>query len=311
MSSERRRRVGAVAAAGLLLAAPLACRESDDEAASPSPLADEAITVGSFDFTESVVLAEVYSQALEAAGYEVHRAFRLGPREFVGPALATGMVELVPEYAGTAAEFHSLGAAEPTDDVAATHAALVQAVARHDIVTLAAAPAQDANTFVVTRDTARRLDLETLTDLGPVADQLALGGPAECPARELCLAGLTEVYGLTFREFVALDAGGPLTLQALQDGHIDVALMFTTDPTIVEERLVELTDDRNLQPAENITPLLRREVIDRWGAHPATVIDAVSARLTTSAVSELNAAALRPNADLTVIAAAWLSEVSP
>jgi osmoprotectant transport system substrate-binding protein len=298
-----------MAAATLLLVLPLSCRSGGDEASSSSALADDAITVGSFDFTESVVVAEVYSQALEAAGYNVHRAFRLGPREFVGPALAAGMLELVPEYAGTAAEFHSLGAAEPSDDVAVTHAGLVQAIAGHNIVALAAAPAQDANTFVVTQATARQLNLEKLSDLGPVAEQLAFGGPAECPSRDLCLAGLADVYGLAFREFVALDAGGALTLQALQEGHVDVALMFTTDPTIAEENLVELTDDRDLQPAENITPLLRSEVIDRWGADVVAVIDGVSVRLTTSAVTDLNAAALLPNADLAAVAAAWLSEV--
>ena len=91
-------------------------------------LADDAVTVGSFNFTESIVLAEVYSQGLEAAGYEVDRAFALGPREFVGPALTTGLVELVPEYAGTAAEFHSLDRAAPTDDPATTHDELVRAL---------------------------------------------------------------------------------------------------------------------------------------------------------------------------------------
>ena len=127
------------------------------------------ITVGSFDFTESVVLAEVYSQALEEAGFRVERAFDLGPREFVAPALDDGLIELLPEYAGTAAEFHSLGAAEPTDDVAATHAELQRAIAGRSFVALAPAPAQDVNTFVVTAATAERLDLATLSDLADVA----------------------------------------------------------------------------------------------------------------------------------------------
>lgn len=303
------RKAGAVAVAGLLATALLSCRDGSDRSAAPSVLEDDAITVGSFDFAESVVVAEVYSQALESAGYQVERAFRLGPREFVAPALAAGMVELVPEYAGTAAAFYSLGAAEPTDDVSGTHARLMRALADRDIVALAAAPAQNANTFVVTRATARRLGLETLSDLKPVAEQLAFGGPAECPGRHLCLAGLTDVYGLEFREFVALDAGGPLTVQALKEGHVDVALMFTTDPTIVEEGFVVLADDRDLQPAENITPLLRREVADRWGPDAVAVIDSVSARLTTQDVRRLNAAGLRPNADPADVASAWLSEV--
>ena len=112
--------------------------------------------------------------------------------------------------------------------------------------------------------------------------------------RPLCLVGLDDVYGLHFGEFVTLDAGGALTRQALQGGHVDVALLFTTDPAIDELDLVELADDRGLQPAENITPLVRREVIDRGATSVVVVIDAVSARLTTAAVRELNAAAGEP-----------------
>ena len=109
----------ALSAASLLLFP--ACAADGDEATESSALDDDAITVGSFDFQESVVLAEVYSRALEDAGYRVERQFALGPREFVGPALKAGLVELVPEYAGTALEFVSLGASTATSDAAATH----------------------------------------------------------------------------------------------------------------------------------------------------------------------------------------------
>ena len=118
-------RAAAVSAVVVLLTS---CGGSDSGAPTVSALEDDAITVGSFDFAESVVVAEVYSQGLEAAGFKVNRAFSLGPREFVGPALKSGLVEFVPEYAGTAAEFYSIGKAEPTDDVALTHEQLVQAV---------------------------------------------------------------------------------------------------------------------------------------------------------------------------------------
>ena len=118
----------------------------------------------------------------------MQRAFGLGPREFVGPALAAGLVELVPEYAGTAAEFHSLGTAEPSGDVATTQTELARALEGRDIVALAPAPAQDANTFVVTRETAQRLNVSELSDLAAVAGDLAFGGPAECPTRQHCLA---------------------------------------------------------------------------------------------------------------------------
>jgi osmoprotectant transport system substrate-binding protein len=286
-----------------------ACDGGGSTVSPASRLNDDVITVGSFDFAESIVVAEVYSQGLEAAGYTVQRAFALGPREFVGPALSAGLVEFVPEYAGTAAEFYSLDQAEPTDDVAVAHSELVRAVGNKRLVALAAAPAQDANTFVVTRSTAARLQVQSLSDLQAVADGLTFGGPPECPTRPLCLAGLAATYGLKFREVVSLDAGGPLTRGALRDGLIDVAVMFTTDPAIVEDGLVALDDDRALEPAENITPLVRTEVVDRWGTDLVAVIDAVSARLTAAAVLELNAKARVSDADMAAIAAAWWSEV--
>ena len=186
-------------------------------------LNDDVITVGSFDFAESVVVAEVYSQAIEAAGFKVRRAFELGPREFVGPALSAGLVEFVPEYAGTASEFYSVGRAEPSDDVVATHAELERAIDGQPLVALNAAPAQDANTFVVTQATAERLHLKFLSDLGSVDDKLKFGGPPECFSRQLCLAGLVDTYGLKFHDVLTLDAGGPMTHQALNEGVVDVA----------------------------------------------------------------------------------------
>jgi osmoprotectant transport system substrate-binding protein len=285
------------------------CGGGGSSAPRVSPLEDDAITVGSFDFAESVVVAEVYSQGLEAAGYKVNRAFSLGPREFVGPALKSGLVEFVPEYAGTAAEFYSIGQAEPSDDVARTHDQLVQAVDRDSVVALAAAPAQDANTFVVTESTANRLHIESLSDLGALADELTFGGPPECPTRQLCLIGLQETYGLKFRQVVTLDAGGPLTRAALKEGVVDVALMFTTDPAIGNLGLIELDDDLGLQPAESITPLVRKEIVDRWGPGVVDVIDSVSARLTTAAVRDLNGASEPVGTNVAAVASAWWAQV--
>jgi osmoprotectant transport system substrate-binding protein len=285
-----------------------ACSGSESGTPRASPLGDDAITVGSFDFGESVVVAEVYSQGLEAAGYNVHRAFGLGPREFVGPALATGLVELVPEYAGTAADFYSLGDSDSTSDPALMHAGLVRALRGDAVVVLDASPAQDSNTFVVTAATAERLDLKTISDLAGVDDQLTFGGPPECRTRDLCLVGLTDIYGLTFAQIVTLDAGGPLTRSALREGLVDVALMFTTDPAISSLGLVELVDDMGMQPAESITPLVRKEIVDRWGTDVVDVIDSVSALLTTAAVRDLNGAA-PSGTDVSAVAAAWWAQV--
>ena len=297
----------ALSAASLLLLP--ACASDGDEVTESSALDDDAITVGSFDFQESVVLAEVYSQALERAGYTVQREFDLGPRELVGPALTAGLIEMVPEYAGTALEFVSLGASRATSDAAATHEGLTKALSATAVRPLSAAPAENANTFVVTADTAARFDLDEVSDLAAVADKLTFGGSDECATRRLCLLGLRDVYDVTFEDVVALDPGGPATRQALQNGGIDVALLFTTDPAIEGEGLVELVDDRGLQPAENVTPLIRREVVERFGDDVVAVIDEVSHHLTTAAVRGLNAAAGEERGDPATIAAEWLRSV--
>jgi osmoprotectant transport system substrate-binding protein len=288
------------------LVALASCSSTPSErSSSSSALGDNAITVGSFDFAESDLLAEVYSQALERGGYHVQRAFHLGPREFVAPALARGLLELVPEYAGAALQFSSLGGRAATGDVRASRDGLVQSLARHHVTALSPAPAQDANAFVVTRETATREGLRTLTDLARVASGLTFGGPPECPSRSQCLLGLERVYGLRFKEFVRLDAGGPVTRQALKDHYVDVALLFTTDPAIARDGFVELVDNRGLEPAENVIPLVRTEVIARFGRKVVNVIDAVSARLTTAALTDLNAQ-VASGRTMAAVAAGWL-----
>ena len=262
------------------------------------------VTVASFDFAESRLLAEIYAGALERAGVPVRRTLGLGPRELVAPALVSGLVDVVPEYAGTAVQFLSLGDAVPNPDVATTHAALVDALEGTSAQALAPAPAQDANAFVVRRAVADRLGLVTLSDLQRAARRLSFGGPPECATRPLCLDGLRDVYGIEFAEVVALDAGGPLTRQALTTGIVDVALLFSTDPAIVGDELVELVDDRALQPAENVTPIVRRAAVDRFGPRLVDTLDAVSARLDTETLRELNARATRGSVRAT--ATQWL-----
>jgi osmoprotectant transport system substrate-binding protein len=251
-------------------------------------LDDGAVTVASFDFPESELLAEIYGQALADEGYDVEYRLAAGPRELVQPALARGLVEFVPEYAGTALEFFGAGGAEAPADPDATHAALERQLAGTPLVPLAAAPAQDANAVVVTPELAERYDLSTISDLRSVAGNLTFGGPPGCEERPFCLAGLESVYGLRFGAFMPLDVGGPLTHQALVGGHVDAALLFTTDPRVARDGLVELADDKALQPAENVTPIVRAEVIDREGEAFVDAVDAVSARLTTDVLQDLN-----------------------
>jgi osmoprotectant transport system substrate-binding protein len=277
---------GIVAGATLVV---LACSSEPAPTPANTALDDEAITIGAFDFGESEVLAEIYAQALEANGFEVDRVGRIGPREIVQPALAAGLVEFVPEYVGTAVEFLSLGNQEPVQDVDEARRALVRAIGQSHLVPLASSPAENTNVIVVTPQTAGLYDIESISELEPIAGELTFGGPPECPNRPFCLQGLERTYGLRFESFLPLDAGGPLTRQALVNRHVDVALAFSTDPDIEDAGLVVLDDDRALQPAENVTPVVRREVIE-WAGEPfVRAVDSVSAALTTSALRSMNA----------------------
>ena len=279
MMGRRRWRSLLIGAAGALLLTA-ACTHGRATSADRGP-AGSAIRIASFDFVESEILAQLYGQALRAHGYPVHLLLGAGTRELVEPALATGLVDLVPEYGGSALSFLTLGTQRPTPDEGLTHQELAGALAGTGVEALAAAPAQDANAIVVTQATALRYGLANISDLIWVDHDLVFGGPPECPQRPLCLLGLERTYGLSFKGFVALDTGGPLTVQALRSGGIDVALLFSTDPVIEAEHLVVLDDDGRLQPAENVTPVVRRATLARFGPGVADTVNAVSAALTT------------------------------
>jgi osmoprotectant transport system substrate-binding protein len=247
------------------------------------------ITVGSFNFPESTLLAYLYADVLAGKGYPVRVLPNLGTRELVDPALMAGLIQLVPEYTGSALEFASLGRIHAKASVATTAKALARSMAARGLVTGRPAVAQDGNAIVVTAATAARYRLRTISDLARVAHRLVFGGPPECPERPYCLPGLRLRYGLRFREFVPLDAGGPLTLQALIAGDISVALLFTTDPAIRARHLVVLADNHALQPAENIVPVLRRATAHRFGPGLLAALNALSARLSAATLVGLDA----------------------
>ena len=286
-----------------------ACTSSSGHVSSAAGLAGRpgtVITVGSFDFPESVLLAEIYGQALAADNFPVRILPNLGPRELVDPALMDGLVQLVPEYAGSALEFFSLGRLSATSDAEAANRALAGSVAGRGLVSARPAPAQDANAIVVTAATAARYGLRSIADLARLAPGLMFGGPPECPGRAYCLPGLKRVYGLRFKAFTPLDAGGPLTLQALEEGDIGAALLFTTDPDIPARHLVVLADDRGLQPAENITPVVRRDVIARYGPNLLAALNTVSALLDTGTLRALDARVELAGQDPRLVAGRWL-----
>jgi osmoprotectant transport system substrate-binding protein len=261
-----------------------------DRGPAPPPPQDPrrpTIRLASFDFPESELLAQLYGQALVKHGYPVEQVVQLGAREVVAPALEQGKVDMVPEYLGSALNFINDRNRVATADPGLSHARLEQAFAPRGVSVLAYAPAQDRNGFVVTGDMARRRGLEKLSDLAPMASQLSFGGPPECAQRALCLRGLEDVYKLRFKRFEPMPSRS-VTAGALQTGEIDVGMIDTTDPNLAKSDLVQLADDKRLQPADNVVPVLRREVLDAYGPPLVRLVNAVSAQLTTRELTRLN-----------------------
>lgn len=301
------RRLGASAIALCLLIAACSGGESKERSATTT---GDAVIVGSFAFSESGTVGELYAQALEAGGFAVQRAPGLGSREVVEPALEQGALDVVPEYLGTALQFLSGGtlAGEELADTGALHRRLQAAFEPRGITVLTPAPAQNRNGVAVTRPTAERLKLGRVSDLAPVARDLVFGGPPECPERPFCLVGLRSTYDLGFKEFRALDASGADTVAALAGDEVDVALLFTTSPSLSTENFVLLEDDRRLQPAENLVPAVRTDALRRHGERLREVLDGVSARLTTEDLVSLNRKVDVERRPVAEVAREWLAE---
>lgn len=252
---------------------------------SPAP----ALRMASYDFHENQTLAEVYAEAARRAGIPVTVQHGIGTREIVSPALEQGLVDAVIDYTGTALAFARPDAAPAQRTAEDVHAALERTLFTRGIIVLAASRAQDQNGFAVTRALAGEHDLTTLSDLAPLADELSFGGPPECPERPFCLMGLEDVYGLHFAEVRAMPSRSA-TAEALRAGQIDVGMLETTDPRLALSSLVLLTDDRGLQPHENVVPLVRADAMERWGSRLRKALDDTSARLTTADLIQLNRA---------------------
>jgi osmoprotectant transport system substrate-binding protein len=263
------------------------------------------VTIGGLNFSESSILASIYEGALKAEGIKVTVRPNLGSREIVAPALERGEIDLYPGYAATDLEFYNQGAGEATPDAQATVDKLRLRLTAKNITALEPSPAVNANAFAVTKATADRYSLKKLSDLAPVAGELRLGGPPECPTRPFCAAGLEKTYGIVFKEFKALDTGGPLSKTALEKGDVDVALIFSSDGAIPDKGFVVLEDDRNLQNADNVVPIIRTGALTDQARQ---VLNRVSAALTTDDLVQLNKRADVDKEDPEVLAKDWLKE---
>jgi osmoprotectant transport system substrate-binding protein len=301
----------AAAASPKPAASPAAAVASPSAAVAASPVAaggpKPTVKIASFNFDESEILQELYGQILEANGYTVERHTRLGTREIVEPALESGQIDLVPEYMATLEAFLAKGNSKASSDPAATQKALQDQLTPKNITVLDfAANAIDTNGFGVTQATASKYNLSKMSDLQPVASQLVLGGPPECPQRPFCLVGLQQTYGLQFKDFKPLDVGGPLTVAALDSGDIDVGLLFTTDPNISLKNYKVLDDDKHLQLADNVAPVVRNQILTQ-GADAKTLLNSVTSKLTTADLTDMNKQVGIDHKDAKDVAKAYLT----
>ena len=268
------------------------------EAASP---AIDSITVGSANFPENVLLAEIYAGALEAKGVKVTKKLNIGSREVYIPALKDGSIDLLPEYTGTLLSYFDKGTSTATspDDV---YKALVAALPP-GISALKPSEAEDKDTLAVTKKTAATRKLTSISDLTPIAGQLKIGAGPEFKSRQTGLLGLKRVYGLTFKEFKPMDPGGVLTIKGLSDGTVDVANIFSTDSSIKTKGFVVLADPKNLFLAENVVPVINAK---KLSPTVTDALNAVSAKLNTANLTDLVSKVQVDKQDPVKVAAAFL-----
>jgi osmoprotectant transport system substrate-binding protein len=268
------------------------------------------VIVGSTNFYEQLTLGELYAQILEANGYKVTRKFNLGNREIVEPALESGQIDLDAEYLATLLAFIDKDGkiAKPTTDPKETQTGLQKALDPKGLTVLDYAAATDQNGFVVTKATADSKSLKKISDLAPVAKDMILGGPPECPQRPFCALGLKNTYGLTFKDFKPLDTGGPLTITALEGKQIDVGLLFTSDPSIVAKNFVLLDDDKHLQLADNIAPVVRNALLQKDDGTIKRLLNSISAKLSQGELNDMNKQVAVDKKDSKDVAAAWLKK---
>jgi osmoprotectant transport system substrate-binding protein len=277
---------------------PLATDTADDDGGGGGG----TVVVGSANFPENVLLAEIYAGALEGAGLDAETRPNIGAREAYIEGIEDGSIDAIPEYTGNLRLYfdESASASDPEGVYEELQAALPDT-----LTVLEYAEAQDKDAVVVTQETADEYSLTSIGDLAPEAGELTLGGPPEWKTRQTGVPGLKDVYGVEFGDFVELDAGGPLTLNALLEGRVDAGNLFTTDPNVAAEDLVVLEDPESLFAAQNVVPLLRSDVVTD---DVSTALNEVSAALDTDTLAGLVTRVVIDKEDAEDVAEDFLAE---
>jgi osmoprotectant transport system substrate-binding protein len=312
-------RGSALVAAGLAVVLTVsACGSSSDPLASSSSAATSAaasgsgsaaaggtIVIGSANFPESSLIANIYAAALKAKGVDVSTNLNIGVRDVYIKALQDGSIDLVPEYSGVLLQFFNKDAPQvSSDDV---YAALKTTVPS-GIEVLDQSTAEDKDAVVITKETADANNIKSIADLSALAPTWVLGGPPEFQTRPDGIPGLQSVYGLNFKEFKALDVGGPLTVGALKSGQVQAADLFTTDPAITANNFVVLDDPKFNFAAQNVLPLISSAKVT---PEVSAALNAVSAKLDTATLIDLNSKVSVDKLDSAQVAQEWVAANIP
>ena len=294
--------VAALVAASAILAA---CSSSSTP--SNSATAKPTIKIGATNFEEQEIVANLYGDVLTHAGYKVVVEPALGTRAVVVPAIEHGQIDLEPDYAASLLGFLHGGKPQAAGtQISTAIAADKTALASFGVTVLPAAAALDTNVFAVTTATASKDHLTTISSLAPYASKMTLGGPPECPTFAGCEPGLISVYGLHFAGFKSLDEAGPLSVAALKNGEVQVVELFSSDGNVVSNNFVALTDDKHLEGADYIVPVMRKSVdsavVDR-------ALNSLDQKLTTAAISQLNLDVTANKQQPAAVAHTWLVSV--
>ncbi|HUG50947.1 MAG TPA: ABC transporter substrate-binding protein [Terrimesophilobacter sp.] len=277
--------------------------------ASSNPLATESsasgggqLVVGSQDYYSNEVIAEIYAQALEDAGFSVQRDFRIGQREVYLPEIEAGKIDVFPEYIGSLDQALNKSAKGGTPDAVYQD---LTSVLPEGLKVLKPAQAADQNSWTVTEAFAKKYNLTDIASLTNVTEPIIVGGNSELETRPYGPTALKDKYGVTTAGFKAVeDSGGPLTVKALVDNEIQLANIYTADPNIKSNHLVALADPDGLFFPDNVAPVVSKKV----DAKAAAVLEAVDAKLSQSVLVELNSQSVNEKKSAKDIAKAWLAE---
>jgi osmoprotectant transport system substrate-binding protein len=294
--------LGLAACGGSNSGSPLSSGSGSSGSGSGS--GNPTVTIGSGNFAESQLLAEIYAGALRAKGVQVKEHLDIGSREVYFPALKDGSINLIPEYTGTLSQYLNKNATQvaPQDVYNA-----LQKTLPSGLTLLNMAAAQDSDAIVVTKQTADKFHAKSIADLAPHCGQLTFGGPPEIQTRPDGLPGFKKNYNCVFGSFKSLDAGGPLTVAALKNGNVQAADIFTTDPSIPNNGWVVLADPKNNFAAQNVVPVIAASKVS---STVKDALNAVQAKLDTTTLAKLDAQLAGPtHPDASTVADNWLKSV--